>query len=152
MNEKEYIVTLRDGSSHIVKFAERTKNFLDSDHQFVLFENGIIRKDEIISVIRLDEQEKINYIDDDYAYHNLNKKSWQISHFNQENSNYIGKIIDDVFNGLSKTLDRKLDIDGSGIIISSDDQAIKITNENVSTFEFKEDGTIIIKAPKINFS
>lgn len=90
---------------------------------------------------------------DVYDYINLNKKAWETSRFTQENSNYIGKIIDDAFNALSKTktLDRKLDIDDLGITISSGKQRIKLTNENISSIEIKEDGTIILKAPQINF-
>lgn len=154
MDKKEYIVSLKDGSSRIVKFTERTKHFLDSDHQFVLFENGIIRKDEIISVIRLDEQQKNDYIDDSTAYVKLMSesasKTGKIVGESLKELIYPQKLAFDILKNIEE--DKKIDIDGLGITITSGNKGIKLTNNHIQSFEIKEDGTIIIKAPKINFS
>lgn len=150
MNKKEYIISLKDGSSCIVEFSEKT-NFIDETNDFVVFKNGMIRRDEIISVIHLNEKKENDYIDDTTAYAKFMdkyvSKTGKLVEASLKELIYPQKLAFDIFKNIEE--DKKIDVDGLGITITSGNQGIKLTNENISSFEIKQDGTI--KAPKINF-
>ncbi len=102
MENEKHLVSLKDGSSVIVKITSATLKNFSEEAEFILFKDALIRRDEIISVIKIEDSfDVVDNIKID-GLKTIWTKSEKTSKIINESMKSIKKNIFENMDGLSK--------------------------------------------------